>query len=84
VQAAIQLAIPCFSKLEHTNLSQIAWPWFSFVPGLAGRIASSKPASLLQSDQRMPHLLFRQSGHQQQRRNWVMMQFSPGGKSLPN
>jgi hypothetical protein len=30
----------------------------------------------------MSHLPFQQPGHQQQRRNWVMMQFSPGKKKL--
>jgi hypothetical protein len=39
-------------------------------------------SSLIKLDQRMPHLPFRQPGHQQQRRNWVMMQFSPRKKKL--
>jgi hypothetical protein len=50
MQAAIRLAIPYCSESEYTSLSRIAWPWLSFVPGLAGRIGSSKPTSLLQID----------------------------------
>jgi hypothetical protein len=50
VQAAIWLAIPYCSESEHANLSQIAWPYLSFVPELVGRIGSSKPVLLRQSD----------------------------------
>jgi hypothetical protein len=39
---------------------------------------------LIKFDWRMLHLLFRQSSHPQQRRNWVMTQLAPGKKSLPN
>jgi hypothetical protein len=50
VQAAIWLAIPYGSTFGHANLSQIAWLQLSFVPELVGRIGSSKPILLLQSD----------------------------------
>jgi hypothetical protein len=38
------------SAFGYTNLSQIAWLQLSFVPELVGRIGSSKPILLLQSD----------------------------------
>jgi hypothetical protein len=50
VQAAIWLAIPYGSAFGHANLSQIAWLQLSFVPEMVGRIGSSKPVLLLQSD----------------------------------
>jgi hypothetical protein len=37
---------------------------------------------LIKLDQKMPHLLFRQPGRQQQKRNWAMKQFSPGKEKL--
>jgi hypothetical protein len=50
VQAAIWLAILYGSAFGHADLSQIAWLQLSFVPKLVGRIDSSKPVLLLQSD----------------------------------
>jgi hypothetical protein len=50
VQAAIWLEILYGSTFGYANLSQIAWLQLSFVPELVGRIDSSKPVLLLQSD----------------------------------
>jgi hypothetical protein len=44
------LAIPYGSAFGYTNLSWIAWLQLSFIPELFGRIGSSKPVLLLQSD----------------------------------
>jgi hypothetical protein len=50
VQAAIWLAIPYDSGFGYANPSQITCLRLSFVPELVGRIGSSKPVLLLQSD----------------------------------
>jgi hypothetical protein len=50
VQAANWLAIPYDSAFGYANLTQIACLQISFVPELVGRIGSSKPVLLPQSD----------------------------------
>jgi hypothetical protein len=50
VQAASWLAIPYDSTFGYASLSQIACLQLAFVPEMVGRIGSSKPVLLLQSD----------------------------------